>query len=1344
MSKEDDCRKQILLVKMRSNQGGNMLRILGSEALTKSACLRLISRIHSDGLDIKTLSARFVYFVQLSAPLESDEVTTLNRLLTYGEAQSLEGHIAKGQSIEGQLELSSLEKLSSEHCLIVPRLGTISPWASKATDICRNVGLRKILRLERGRLYSVKGDADHALILPYIHDRMTESYLAALEDTNNLFHTSAPKKLLYIDVKGEGRVALVKANEELGLALADDEMDYLVAAYKELKRNPTDIELMMFSQANSEHCRHKIFNATWNIDGKAKDNSLFQMIKNTYAKNPGGVLSAYKDNAAVIEGKIGTKLVVHPSTKEYSIASEQIDMLMKVETHNHPTAIAPYSGASTGSGGEIRDEGATGRGSKPKASLVGFSVSNLRVPGYEMPWEKNFGKPDRIASALEIMLQAPLGSAAYNNEFGRPALTGYFRTFEEEIETPDGVELRGYHKPIMIAGGYGSIKRDLIHKKPMPVGAKIIVLGGPSMLIGLGGGAASSLSSGTSKVDLDFASVQRDNAEMQRRCQEVIDQCAALGEENPICFIHDVGAGGLSNAVPEIINDGGMGGIIELRDIPCDESEMSPLEIWCNESQERYVLTIASEHLPLFEKICRRERAPFAVIGHTTAEKSLIVKDRLFGDEPVHLPLEILLGKTPKMHREFVSIQGPKQSFDFSKLDVNEALTRLLQLPAIADKSFLITIGDRSVTGLVARDQMVGPWQVPVADCAVTTLTHFDYSGEAMSMGEKAPLAISNYRASGRMAVGEAIMNIIAADIERLGDVKLSANWQAAASHPRDAVGLYEAVQAVGMDICPELGIAIPVGKDSMSMQTSWQIEKTNKGKTEKHKREVTAPLSLVISAFSPIKDARQTWTPQIKRTSEDSILIHADLGGGLFRLGGSCLSQVFNVTCQNTPDANAAWIKGFFAATRELKRKNLVLAYHDISDGGLLISAIEMAIAGRAGLSLDVSGFDAPLHNVLFSEELGALLQIKLTDFNEVKSIFDRHGIKAIRNLGSIYPGNDISVKHQGKLILSRDLSELISLWSSLSYQMQALRDNTETAKSEFHLKQDLKDPGLFSHSSFDLNIRMPIFNDRPKIAILREEGVNGQIEMAAAFYAAQFTPVDVHMSDLISGQIKLADFSGLVACGGFSYGDVLGAGQGWAKTILLNEKLRGEFKDFFARPDTFSLGVCNGCQMMSSLKEIIPGASHWPRFVQNRSERFEARTAMLGIGETNSILLAGMSGSKFPIVVSHGEGRVEYDSDKQMKIASNYAPLTYLDHYGNPTEVYPRNPNGSPGGVAGLTSADGRVLILMPHPERVFRSINLSWHPEAWGDYSPWFKIFENARSWVDLQKSKTIKKV
>ena len=1309
--------------------GGSMLSLLGSEALTKSACLRLRDRIQSENLDLKNLSANYVHFVQITSPLTPDEMMTLKKLLNYGEGQ---GSIQNSNGF-------NLDSLTSEHCLIVPRLGTISPWSSKATDICRNVGLKKIIRLERGKLFRIEGAVPHTLILPFIYDRMTESHVESLENLSKLFVSRAPKKLLQIDIQGAGRAALVRANEELGLALADDEMDYLLAAYKDLKRNPTDIELMMFSQANSEHCRHKIFNATWTIDGKSKEKSLFQMIKNTHATSPEGVLSAYKDNAAVIEGAIGNRLVVHPLTRVYSMISEPIDLLMKVETHNHPTAIAPYSGASTGSGGEIRDEGATGRGSKPKASLVGFSVSNLRVPGYEMPWEKDFGKPDRIASALDIMLHAPLGSAAYNNEFGRPALTGYFRTFEEEVVTPNGLELRGYHKPIMIAGGYGSIKRQHIHKKPMPVGAKIIVLGGPAMLIGLGGGAASSLGAGASKEDLDFASVQRDNAEMQRRCQEVIDQCTALAEHNPICFIHDVGAGGLSNAVPEIINDGGMGGIIELRDIPCDESEMSPLEIWCNESQERYVLTLAREHLSLFEKICDRERAPFAVIGYTTKEKVLIVKDRLFDNEPVHLSLDILLGKTPKMHRKFISMLGPQDSFDFSKLDINESLSRLLQLPAIADKSFLITIGDRSVTGLVARDQMIGPWQVPVSDCAVTTLTNFEHTGEAMAMGETAPLAISNCRASGRMAVGEAIMNILAADVEALANIKLSANWQAAASHPRDAVGLYEAVEAVGMEICPELGIAIPVGKDSMSMQTSWQTQTSHHGKTESLKREVTAPMSLVISAFSPVKDARRTWTPELQHGKDSSILIHIDLGGGLFRMGGSCLSQVYNITCKDTPDVNGQELKRFFEASRELKRQNLVIAYHDISDGGLLVAAIEMAIAGRAGLKLDITAFEAPVPNILFSEELGALMQIKLKDFSTVKSIFDRFGVAQVRNLGGIDRSCQIRVHHQCKEVLSRDLTELVSLWSKLSYHMQSIRDNPETAQSEYLLKQDLADPGLHSHSSFDVHVRVPRFTSRPKVAILREEGVNGQIEMAAAFSAAQFTPVDVHMSDLISGQVRLADFSGIVACGGFSYGDVLGAGQGWAKTILFNEKLRREFGDFFARLDTFSLGVCNGCQMMSSLKDIIPGANHWPRFIQNRSERFEARTAMLGIGTTNSIFLKGMSGSRFPIVVSHGEGRAEFESDEQRVGALEHAPLTYLDHYGHPTEVYPRNPNGSPNGIAGLTSLDGRVLILMPHPERVFRTINHSWHPEDWGDESPWFKIFENARSWVELQKSK-----
>jgi len=1255
-----------------------------------------------------------------------DELAILEKLLIYGP-----------KSDPKEMASAQTNKKNGCEFIVTPRLGTISPWASKATDICKNVGLDKVLRLERGKLFQVKGDVSTKLVAPWLHDPMTESVMGDPKDAKQLFKVLEPKPVTYIEVMKFGKKALLDANHHLGLALASDEMDYLMEAFQGLGRDPTDVELMMFAQANSEHCRHKIFNATWSLDGVKQEKSLFQMIKNTFEKSPKGILSAYKDNASVMEGFVGQRFRVHPGTQNYEFIKEPIDILMKVETHNHPTAIAPYAGAATGSGGEIRDEGATGRGSKPKAGLVGFSVSNLKVPGYVLPWEKNYGKPDHLASALQIMMDAPLGAAAFNNEFGRPAITGYFRTYEESIPMAQGFELRGYHKPIMIAGGYGNITRAHIQKKPMGEGAKIIVLGGPAMLIGLGGGAASSVASGDSRESLDFASVQRDNAEMERRCQEVIDRCVAMGDQNPICFIHDVGAGGLSNAVPEIINDGGLGGVIQLRAIPCDESEMSPLELWCNESQERYVLTIAEADLGLFDDICKRERAPYAVIGETTKEKKLVVKDSFFDNQPIEMPLDILLGKPPKMHREALRRPGPAETLQLQNLDLEDALTRLLQLPAIADKSFLITIGDRSVTGLVARDQMVGPWQIPVADCGVTALSYDETSGEAMAMGEKAPLAIVNYRASARMAVAEAILNLAAADVESIADIRLSANWQAAAGHERDSAGLYEAVEAIGMELCPQLGLAIPVGKDSMSMQTSW-IETDPSGSHSP--KTVTSPMSLIISAFARVHDVRKTWTPELRHGEGESVLVWVDLGAQKFRMGGSCLSQVYNQVATQTPDVDGELLKGFFGAVTDLRKQNLVLAYHDISDGGLLLAAIEMAFAGRASLSLDISAFRASNAEVLFSEELGALFQVKSSDLDAVTQIFTHRGIHTCYVMCQVKKGVSISVERDGQILLSRKRPELMALWSKLSYHMQSLRDNPDDALAEYLLKQNEQDPGLSSYESFDFKQKSIVYKDRPLVAILREEGVNGHLEMAAAFTKAQFTCVDVHMSDLISGRVSLAPFSGLVACGGFSYGDVLGAGEGWAKTILFNGRLRHEFATFFRRSDVFALGVCNGCQMMAALKDIIPDAEHWPRFVKNHSDRFEARVSLVGIDETQSIFFKGMAGSRIPIAVSHGEGQAEFGDQTALQQIHGQVALRYLDHFGVATESYPRNPNGSPEGIAGLINGSGRILIMMPHPERVYRTLSHSWHPESWGEESPWFQMFQNARAFIEEVKNKS----
>ncbi len=1302
-----------------------MLILNGSQVFSQSAQSRLLGELKSRNSQIQEISAHYVHFVSLSSELAPDELEILEKLLTYGPKPAV-------QTAKANLD----QKQVGCEFTVIPRLGTISPWASKATDICKNVGFGKVLRLERGKLFKIQGNVSREEVAPWLHDQMTESVIQDLKEARQLFRSLEPKPVTFIEIRKFGKKALLEANENLGLALAADEIDYLLAAFEVLGRDPTDVELMMFAQANSEHCRHKIFNATWSLDGIKQEKSLFQMIKNTFEKSPEGILSAYKDNASVMEGFVGKRFRVESATHKYVSHEEPIDILMKVETHNHPTAIAPYAGAATGSGGEIRDEGATGRGSKPKAGLVGFSVSNLKVPGYALPWEQENGKPDRMASALKIMLDGPLGAAAFNNEFGRPALTGYFRTYEERISMSQGFELRGYHKPIMIAGGYGNIRRDHIQKKPMAEGAKIVVLGGPAMLIGLGGGAASSVASGDSRESLDFASVQRDNAEMERRCQEVIDSCTALGDQNPICFIHDVGAGGLSNAVPEIINDGGLGGVIQLRAIPCDEPEMSPLELWCNESQERYVLTIAQADLGTFEAICHRERAPYAVIGETTKEKKLVVIDSHFNNHPIEMPLDILLGKPPKMHRVARKLPGPVNTLKLENLDLNETLTRLLQLPAIADKSFLITIGDRSVTGLVARDQMVGPWQIPVADCGVTALSYEDTCGEAMAMGEKGPLAVINYTASARMAVGEAILNLVAADVQKLEDIRLSANWQAAASHERDSAGLYEAVEAIGMDLCPQLGIAIPVGKDSMSMQTSWS-EWDSKGMLSN--KTMTSPMSLVISAFSRVKDVRRTWTPELRHVVGGSLLIWVDLGSGKFRMGGSCLSQVYNQVATDTPDVDGELLKKFFAAVVDFRKQNLVLAYHDVSDGGLLIAAIEMAFAGRASLDLDISEVKGGDAEILFAEELGALFQIKSCDRDSFSQILKIHGIESFHVVSSVSKGTSISVHRNGKKLLTRERPELMSLWSKLSYHMQSLRDNPEEALTEYLSKQNEQDPGLGSYESFDCNKKPITYPDRPLVAVLREEGVNGHLEMAAAFTKAQFTCVDVHMSDLISGTISLAGFSGLVACGGFSYGDVLGAGEGWAKTILFNRRLRQEFEDFFKRPDVFALGVCNGCQMMASLKEIIPGAQNWPRFVKNRSDRFEARVALVEISESPSIFFKGMTGSRLPIAVSHGEGQAEFREKDSRPQSRGQVALRYLDHFGKPTESYPRNPNGSPEGIAGYMNEDGRILIMMPHPERVYRTLSHSWHPENWGENSPWLRMFENAREFVEDVRKK-----
>ncbi|WP_183167038.1 phosphoribosylformylglycinamidine synthase [Azomonas macrocytogenes] len=1297
-----------------------MLILRGAPALSSFRHARLLGQLNQKIPAVTGLYAEFAHFAEVSAVLGKAEQQVLDRLLEYGPSVPV-------------------EEPAGRLFLVVPRFGTISPWSSKASDIARNCGLGKIRRLERGVAYYIQGelaDGDASLVAAVLHDRMTQLVLERFEEAAALFSHAQPRALTAVDVLGGGRAALAEANRELGLALAEDEIDYLVKSFSDLGRNPHDIELMMFAQANSEHCRHKIFNASWDIDGQAQSKSLFGMIKNTYEMNSEGVLSAYKDNAAVMTGFTAGRFYPQPDSGEYAATQEPVHILMKVETHNHPTAIAPFPGAATGSGGEIRDEGATGRGAKPKAGLTGFTVSNLRIPGFEQPWEKPYGKPERIVSALDIMLDGPLGGAAFNNEFGRPALTGYFRTFEQAIATPRGAEVRGYHKPIMLAGGLGNIRAEHVQKGEISVGAKLIVLGGPAMLIGLGGGAASSMTTGSSSADLDFASVQRDNPEMERRCQEVIDRCWQLGEANPIKFIHDVGAGGLSNAFPELINDGGRGGRFELRNVPNDEPGMSPLEIWCNESQERYVLAVDTTDFERFAAICERERCPFAVVGEATEARHLSVADQHFDNAPVDMPLDVLLGKPPRMHRTVAREAALGDAFDAAGLDLQEAVSRVLHHPAVASKSFLITIGDRSITGLVARDQMVGPWQVPVADCAVTVTSFDSYTGEAMAIGERTPLALLDAPASGRMAIGETVTNLAAACIGKLSDIRLSANWMAAAGHPGEDARLYETVKAVGMELCPALGITIPVGKDSMSMKTRWEDGVEDKS--------VTAPLSLIVSGFAPVQDVRRTRTPQLRLDQGETNLLLVDLGRGQNRLGGSILAQVYGQIGRIGPDVDKPEeLKAFFDVMQSLNADNLLLAYHDRSDGGLLTTVLEMAFAGHCGLELNLDelavGQDA-LAQVLFCEELGAVIQAKQEHLAQILAGFESAGLAdCVTLIGKPLESDKITINLAGKAVFTGRRSQLMSQWSETSYRIQRLRDNADCADQEFADLQDESNPGLHARPLFDVNedvaapyLRLGV---RPKIAILREQGVNGQVEMAAAFDRAGFSAIDVHMSDILAGRIDLSLFKGLVACGGFSYGDVLGAGEGWAKSILFNSRAREAFGTFFDRKDSFALGVCNGCQMLSNLHELIPGSELWPHFVRNRSEQFEARVAMVQVQDSPSILLQGMAGSRMPIAIAHGEGHAEFASEDALLETdlSGSVALRFVDNHGQVTERYPANPNGSPRGITGLTTRDGRVTIMMPHPERVFRAIQNSWYPDEWQEDGAWMRMFRNARVWV-----------
>jgi len=1291
-----------------------MLELPGQPALSDFRLAKLQGALQQFEPRVKSVAARFCYFVAEDAivALSNEHKKRLKALLLSGEKT---GALGKG----------------ARTLYVLPRPGTISPWSSKATDIARACNLDSVERIERGICYGLQfnaaiNDDDLAALGPLLHDRMTETIFTSGDEAAALFEAHDPAPVTTIPVLQGGRKALAAANVDLGLALADEEIDYLLDSYKALDRDPTDAELMMFAQANSEHCRHKIFNADWVIDGEVQAEQLFGMIRSTTTASPDGVISAYSDNAAVMEGWPGSRLMPSAGDREYQYSEEPVHILMKVETHNHPTAISPFPGAATGNGGEIRDEGATGLGAKPKAGLTGYSVSHLRIPGFSQPWEVDFPHPERMASPLDIMIEGPIGGAAFNNEFGRPNLLGYFRTYESSLPGLPDNEIRGYHKPIMIAGGVGNVRAEHAKKIEVPVGAKIVIIGGPAMLIGLGGGAASSLASGSSSEDLDFASVQRGNPEMERRAQEVIDRCWQMGEKNPILLIHDVGAGGLSNAVPEAVDHSKHGASIELRNIANAERSMSPMGIWCNEAQERYVLLIDAEDIDDFEKICDRERCPLSIIGTLTDDQQLVVNDIDFDNQPVNMPMSLLLGSTPKMSRDVVRQPSPESSIDLSGIDLATAVSRVLRFPAVADKSFLINIGDRTVGGLSARDQLVGPWQVPVSDVALTATSYEGFTGEAMAMGERTPLATLNAPASGRMAVAEAVTNIAAARIAGIEKIRLSANWMAASGHPGEDANLFDTVKAVGHELCRDLGIAIPVGKDSLSLKTRWA-----EGDAE---YEVVAPVSLIVSAFAATTDVRKHLTPQLRLVEDSTYLLLLDLGGGKNRMGGSCLAQTFNRAGGATPDLDdPERLKNFFSAIQELNEREMLLAYHDRSDGGLVSTLAEMIFASRLGISLRLEGSDSAILEQLFNEELGAVIQVEKKKLTQVQMVLDRTGAKATA-IGRVeYDSQDLTIRRGEEVVLQMDRASLQRNWSETSYRIQALRDNPLTARQEFDRILDDKDPGLNVKLSFDLgdDIARPYRGQvGPRVAVLREQGVNSQYEMAAAFMRAGFTAVDVHMSDLHEGRDNLANYHGLVACGGFSFGDVLGAGGGWAKSILYHEQTRNQFTEFFLRNDTFALGVCNGCQMLSHLRELIPGAESWPRFLRNKSEQFEARLSLVEVLESPSLFLEGMAGSRLPIATSHGEGRVSFADDSDRYSASHMIAARYVDNYGNVADSYPANPNGSTDGICALSNEDGRVTIMMPHPERVVRTIQNSWHPDGWGDDGPWMRMFRNAR--------------
>jgi phosphoribosylformylglycinamidine synthase len=1286
----------------------NVLELPGQSALSDFRLKKLWSSLRQTEPAVATVHARYTYFVSVNSPLKVHQRARLDALLLSGEP------------------LSKLPE-GARQFIAVPRPGTISPWSSKATDIAHACGLAEIDRIERGICYALQfkkqpDSASTAALSRHLFDRMTETVIGSGEEASALFEIHAPAPLTTIPLLRDGPDALVRANGELGLALSDDEIDYLYTSYTELQRDPTDAELMMFAQANSEHCRHKIFNASWIINGRPQADTLFGMIRSTTESQPDGIISAYSDNAAVMEGWQGERLMPD-GDRCYRYHDDAIHILMKVETHNHPTAISPYPGAATGSGGEIRDEGATGLGAKPKAGLTGFTVSHLRIPDFAQPWEQDFPHPDRVATPLEIMLDGPIGAAAFNNEFGRPNLLGYFRTFEAPGTTAS--EIRGYHKPIMIAGGVGNVREQHALKTEVPVGARLIVIGGPAMLIGLGGGAASSLASGASNEDLDYASVQRGNPEIERRAQEVIDRCWAMGDQNPILLIHDVGAGGLSNAVPEAVDHSHLGAQVELRDVPNAEPGMSPMAIWCNEAQERYVVVIADDRVEEFSRIGDRERCPVAVIGTLTDDRRLVVSDREFANRIVDMPMQMLFGRTPRTTRDVVRMQSDVTYLDLDGIELEEAVFRVLRFPAVADKSFLIHIGDRTVGGLCVRDQFVGPWQVPVSDVAITASSYGSVTGEAMSMGERTPLATINAPASGRMAVGEALTNIAAAAIQDISKIRLSANWMAAAGHPGEDANLFDTVKAVSHEMCRDLGIAIPVGKDSLSLRTRWQ--------DDDGEYQVVAPVSLIVSAFAPVSDIRRQLTPALQRVAEPTSLLLIDLGMGANRLGGSCLAQVFLRHGGETPDLEAPRrLKHFFIAIQQLSQEGLILAYHDRSDGGLLACVAEMMFAGRLGASLTLSGSTREVLGRLFNEELGAILQVADRQLPDVMALLDKHNIDAA-TIGQVAADDALTISNGEKVVLRTGRIRLQRAWSETSYRLQSLRDNPETARQEYERILDGNDPGLNVYLNFNPSedIAAPyIGGAKPRVAILREQGVNSQYEMAAAFMRAGFDAFDVHMSDLLDGRDGLDDYHGIVACGGFSYGDVLGAGGGWAKSILYHSRVRDQFANFFARSDSFALGVCNGCQMMSHLRELIPGTAYWPNFLRNKSEQFEARLSLVEVFDSRSIFLNGMAGCRIPIATSHGEGRASFFNATDQAVAESLVALRYIDNYGNVADEYPANPNGSTGGICGLSNEDGRVTILMPHPERVALTTQNSWHPDDWGDDGAWMRIFRNAR--------------